>query len=142
MGCSSSVTKLKTEQGSLHQEILTGHNEPSYHNKCLFHLLSSSSQIRFKFMVILCSESTEIFKLQKQIMKISLLINATLLAPNIPLSTLFSNTLNICSSTQVTYHISNPCKTTQTQNILNEMVGNKQCLYLVCCYFFINVVPF
>jgi hypothetical protein len=70
-------------------------------------------------------------------MKISLLINATLLGPNIPLSTLFSKTLNTCSYIQVNYQISNPCKTTGTQKY-SEINGRQQAMPLLSLLLFLK----
>jgi hypothetical protein len=39
-------------------------------------------------------------------------VTPSLLGPNIPLSTLFSNTLSLCSSLSVTDQVSHPHKTT------------------------------
>jgi hypothetical protein len=45
-------------------------------------------------------------------------VTSSLLAPNIPLSTLFSDTLSLCASLNVTDQDSHPCKTTGRIKVL------------------------
>ena len=50
------------------------------------------------------------------------LVTSSLLGPNILLSTLFSNTLSLCSSLNVSDQLSHPCKTTGTIIVLSILI--------------------